>query len=124
MRLGQVLDAHRITFMSSAPPVWRLALKLAKPPQAGSLERVHIGSAPLSAHLWNNVRSWCGTSEVFNAYGITETGSWVAGTTHGDFEPEDGLIGRGWGAVVKVLQHRDPEGWLTPEAKSPPGGAG
>jgi oxalate---CoA ligase len=122
--LGKMIDDHRITFMSSVPPVWRLALKLAKQPAGGTLERVHIGSAPLSAHLWNDVRRWCGTKEVFNAYGITETGSWVAGTTIPDFEPADGLVGEGWGSVVKVLNHRDPEGPLTPHAEPPAGEPG
>jgi acyl-CoA synthetase (AMP-forming)/AMP-acid ligase II len=41
---------------------------------------------------------------VCNAYGITETGSWVAGTTVPDLVPEDGLIGVGWGAVIKILK--------------------
>lgn len=102
MQLGAILDEHRITFLSSVPSVWRLAVKLARPPQAGTLERVFVGSAPLSAHLWREVQRWSGTREVCNAYGITETGSWVAGTTVPDLEPEDGLIGIPWGAVVAV----------------------
>ena len=102
MQLGAILDEHRITFLSSVPSVWRLAVKLARPPQAGTLERVFVGSAPLSAHLWREVQRWSGTREVCNAYGITETGSWVAGTTVPDLEPEDGLIGVPWGAVVAV----------------------
>ena len=32
MRLGKLIDDHRITFLSSSPAVWRLALKTAKPP--------------------------------------------------------------------------------------------
>ena len=39
-----------------------------------------------------------------NAYGITETGSWVAGLAQADVPAEDGLIGTGWGAVIKVLR--------------------
>ena len=78
-RLGSLIDEHGITFMSSVPPIWKLALKLAKPPQKGSLQRVHVGSAPLSAQAWEDVRRWTGTRQVCNAYGITETGSWVAG---------------------------------------------
>lgn len=57
MRLGNLLDEHRITFMSSVPSVWRLALKLARPPKAGTLQRVHVGSAPLSAHVWEDIRT-------------------------------------------------------------------
>jgi len=102
MQLGAILDEHRITFLSSVPSVWRLAVKLARPPRSGTLERVFVGSAPLSAHLWSEVQRWSGTREVCNAYGITETGSWVAGTTIPDLVPEDGLIGVPWGAVVAV----------------------
>ena len=73
-------------------------LKGSKPPQAKTFRRIHCGSAPLSAHLWGQIREWSGIREVYNAYGITETGSWVAGTTIGEFEPEDGLVGAPWGA--------------------------
>jgi acyl-CoA synthetase (AMP-forming)/AMP-acid ligase II len=107
MRLGVLLDEHRITFMSSVPAVWRLALKTARPPRGGSLARIFVGSAPLSAHLWTEVRRWSGVRDVANAYGITETGSWVAGTTISDFEPEDGLIGVPWGAAVAVTSAGD-----------------
>lgn len=104
--LGALIDEHRITFMSSVPPVWRLALKLSSPPRLRTLQRVFCGSAPLSGALWESVRQWSGTKEVFNAYGITETGSWLAGTTI-DFEPEDGLIGVPWGGVLRVLKSSD-----------------
>jgi oxalate---CoA ligase len=104
MRLGALLDEHRITFMSSVPSVWRMALKMSRRPQAGSLQRVHVGSAPLSAHVWEEIRSWTGTRQVCNAYGITETGSWVAGLADADVPAEDGLVGEGWGAVIKVLR--------------------
>jgi acyl-CoA synthetase (AMP-forming)/AMP-acid ligase II len=104
VRVGAVLDEHAITFLSSVPPIWKLALKLAKPPQRGTLQRVHVGSAPLSAALWTDIRKWTRTPHVCNAYGITETGSWVAGLEKADVPAEDGLIGYGWGAVVKVLK--------------------
>jgi oxalate---CoA ligase len=102
-RVGRAIDEHAITFMSSVPPIWKLALKLAKSPQRGTLQRVHVGSAPLSAALWTDIRKWTGTQHVCNAYGITETGSWVAGLEQADVRAEDGLIGVGWGAVIKVL---------------------
>lgn len=107
MRLGALIDEHRITFMSSVPAVWRVALKAAQPPKAGTLRRVFVGSAPLSAHLWREIRRWSGAREVANAYGITETGSWVAGTTIGDVEPADGLIGVGWGATIAITRTGD-----------------
>jgi acyl-CoA synthetase (AMP-forming)/AMP-acid ligase II len=65
---------------------------------------VHVGSAPLSAQLWEDIRRWTGTRQVCNAYGITETGSWVAGLVDADVPAEDGLVGTGWGAVLKVLK--------------------
>jgi len=104
MRLGSILDEHKITFMSSVPSIWKLALKLSKPPQSGTLKRIHVGSAPLSAGIWEDIRKWSGTRQVCNAYGITETGSWVAGLSDANCDAEDGLIGEGWGAVIKVLK--------------------
>ena len=107
MRLGEIIDAHEISFMSSVPSLWNLALKTASPPTGKSLERVHVGSAPLSEHNWTEIQRWADTQEVFNAYGITETGSWVAGTTGGPVVPESGLIGEGWGATIRIMDdHR------------------
>jgi acyl-CoA synthetase (AMP-forming)/AMP-acid ligase II len=107
-QLGALVDEHEITFMSSVPAVWRVALRISKPPERGSLERVFLGSAPLTAQLWEDVQAWSGASDVFNAYGITETGSWLAGTTVPGFTPEDGLIGEAWGGVIRVLGHGEP----------------
>jgi acyl-CoA synthetase (AMP-forming)/AMP-acid ligase II len=107
VQLGTLLDRHGITFLSSVPSVWRLALKTARPPATRTLQRVFCGSAPLSASLWKCIQEWTGTREVFNAYGITETGSWLAGTTLADFEPEDGLVGEPWGGVIRILKSRE-----------------
>lgn len=107
LTLGALLDEHRITCMSSVPALWRVALRVAPPPRLRTLERVFCGSAPLSAALWHGIREWTGTPEVLNVYGITEVGSWLAGTTLADFVPEDGLIGAAWGGVVTVLRSGD-----------------
>ena len=104
MQLGGLIDKHKITFMSSVPAMWRLALKTARPPQSRSLERVFCGSSPLSGALWTSVQEWTGTKEVFNAYGITETGSWLAGTTVPNLVPEDGFVGEAWGGTIKILK--------------------
>jgi acyl-CoA synthetase (AMP-forming)/AMP-acid ligase II len=109
MRLGTLIDQHEITFMSSVPSMWKLALKTTKPPTSRTLKRVFCGSAPLSATVWKSVQEWTGTAEVFNAYGITETGSWLAGTTVPGFVPEDGLIGEAWGGVIRVLKGKSTE---------------
>ncbi len=105
MQMGKLIDEHKITFLSSVPAMWRLALKTARPPQSRSLERVFCGSAPLSASLWTSIQEWTGTKEVFNAYGITETGSWLAGTTVPKFVPADGFVGEAWGGTIKILKN-------------------
>ena len=124
MRLGALVDENEITFMSSVPPIWRLALRLARPPQRSTLERVHCGSAPLSASMWEAIREWTGTRNVCNAYGITETGSWVAGLADADVPAEDGLIGQGWGAVVQVLHVNDTTQPLDEESRCAAGEEG
>ncbi len=103
MRLGRIVDDHDITFLSSVPAVWQIALKLAAPPKKNSLRQVFCGSAPLTEHLWRQIQDWCDTSHVANSYGITETASWIAGTTMPGFVPEDGLIGIPWGSTIKIL---------------------
>ena len=118
------IDEHRITFMSSVPAIWKLALKLAKPPKSGTLQRVHCGSAPLSAAAWEDIRKWTGTRQVCNTYGITETGSWVAGLEDASVSAEDGLIGEGWGAVIKVLHTDDTTQPLKAEQRCATGESG
>lgn len=124
MQLGTLIDDHRITFMSSVPALWRLALKLARPPRAGTLQRVHCGSAPLAASAWEGIRAWTGTRQVCNAYGITETGSWVAGLQNAGVPAADGLIGEGWGAVIRVLRTADTTAHHDPELQCAAGEAG
>ncbi len=101
--LGELLTTYGVTFMSSVPAMWRLILQVAPSPAQATLGQVHIGSAPLSADLWQRVQEWTGTPRVWNTYGITETGSWVAGPVD-DPEPDpvDGLIGRGWNSRILV----------------------
>ena len=112
--LGTLIDQHEITCLSSVPTVWRLALKTAKPPERGSLARVFCGSAPLSGTLWRSVQQWTGAERVINAYGITETGSWLAGTTVANAMPEDGLIGEAWGGVLAILRTYETSGSPVP----------
>jgi acyl-CoA synthetase (AMP-forming)/AMP-acid ligase II len=108
MRLGSLIDEHGITFLSSVPSMWGLALKASKPPRSQTLKRIHCGSAPLTAHLWQQIQEWAGIKEVFNAYGITETGSWVAGTSLPEIVAEDGLVGVPWGSIIKILKSSEP----------------
>jgi acyl-CoA synthetase (AMP-forming)/AMP-acid ligase II len=114
--LGEVIDEHSITFLSAVPSLWRLALRLGKPPRRETLERAFCGSAPLSASLWRSIQEWTGTDEVWNAYGITETGSWVAGSSGADFRPDDGFVGEPWGAVIRVTRSSDPKEFGAPDS--------
>lgn len=124
MRLGKLIDEHEITSLSSVPSLWGLVLKIAQPPTQRTLRRVHCGSAPLSARLWKEIQRWAVTKDVLNTYGITETGSWVAGTTIGDFVPEDGLIGKPWDAAIRILKTSDRESLALSDGDCRPGEAG
>ena len=53
--LGRIVDEHRVTFLSSVPALWPMAMKLGAGPARSSLLRVHVGSAALSSTLWSEV---------------------------------------------------------------------
>ena len=100
--LGDLVDDHGVTFMSSVPTFWKIAAKFDTRRRGASLRRVHVGSAPLSKALWSNIIEWAGTRNVVNMYGMTETANWVAGASAAEFEPDDGLVGIAWGAQIAV----------------------
>ena len=99
--LGRLIDAERITFMSSVPTLWRMALKLSSPPSGATLARVHVGSAPLSAALWGDIAAWS-RAETVNCLGITETANWIGGASSRADGIADGYVGRPWGGSVAV----------------------
>lgn len=100
---GATLDKNGITFFSSVPSFWRMLLAISPPPKA-PMQRVHVGSAPLSADLWRKICEWCGTGNVFNTYGMTETANWISGGAFGETESTDGYVGRPWGGEFRVLR--------------------
>ena len=100
--LGPIIDENGITFMSSVPSLWRMALTCSPRPTGRSLARVHIGSAPLSADLWSEVAAWSG-AEVVNCYGITETANWIAGASSREDGIADGLVGKMWGGSAGIM---------------------
>jgi len=99
--LAAIIDEHEITFLTSVPSLWQMALRLSPRPKRGSLKRVHVGSAPLSAALWSRIGEWSG-AEVVNCYGITETANWIGGASSRDHAPADGLVGKPWGGTAGV----------------------
>lgn len=102
-QIGEILCDNKITFMSSVPAFWKMALKVARPPEELCLKQINIGSAPLSAELWQQVIAWSNNDNVCNMYGITETANWAAGISSRVVEPEDGLVGSMWGGSAAVL---------------------
>jgi acyl-CoA synthetase (AMP-forming)/AMP-acid ligase II len=109
LHLGSILDEHEITYFSSVPAAWRLILRAASPPVKGTASTVFCTSAPLSQQLWCDIRRWTGTEEVFNTYGLTETCGSTLGTTFPGAQPEDGLVGVPWDAMVRIMPGADPE---------------
>lgn len=100
--LSRLIDDYRITFLSSVPALWPMTIKLNGEPSRRSLQRVHIGSAPLPARLWSDVVSWTG-AETFNCYGMTETANWISGASSRVDGIVEGAVGRMWGGTAAVL---------------------
>lgn len=97
-----VLSDRAITFMSSVPAFWRLAMRMSAPP-ARPAGRIHVGSAPLSAPQWEAIAEWTGTRDVWNMFGMTETANWIGGAPLDACHGRDGHVGRPWGGRVAVL---------------------
>ena len=102
-RLGQVIDDYEITFLNSAPSLWKVVLKVSNPPIKHSLRQISVCSAPLDKTTWESIIKWTGTNNVFNMYGATETGGWDIGASSADHDPETGLIGTVWNGEAAIL---------------------
>lgn len=106
-KMGELIDENKITFLSSVPAFWKVVSKMSKPPIDKTLKQVNVGSAPLSAELWQGIINWSSCDNVNNMYGITESANWAAGASSRDLTPEDGLVGRMWGGEVAILSSKD-----------------
>jgi acyl-CoA synthetase (AMP-forming)/AMP-acid ligase II len=108
MQLGRLCDEHGITHLPTVPAMWPIVLRAAASPQSGSLRRVGVGTGPLGKGLWQDIQRWSGVRNVVTVYAMTECG-WITSATGAESEPEDGLVGRASGAIVRILP-RDPAG--------------
>ncbi|MCY6382621.1 class I adenylate-forming enzyme family protein [Hoeflea prorocentri] len=99
---GKVMDDHAISFLSSVPSFWKLAMRMSASP-ANPPRRVHIGSAPLSAEFWSQIAQWVGTQNVYNLFGMTETANWIGGGVLSEAAGRDGYVGSIWGGNYAVL---------------------
>lgn len=100
LRLGELVDKHQITFMSSVPAVWNIAGALSAPPSGDSLRRVCCASSALSEGTFAKIQAWCppGT-KITNVYGTTETASWVSGVSE-RAGYTSGWVGKPWEAKI------------------------
>jgi acyl-CoA synthetase (AMP-forming)/AMP-acid ligase II len=104
-KLGDIIDTHSVTFMSSVPAVWRIATRLSKKPLNSSLKRIHCGSAPLGSNLVEEIKNWSSISKIYNVYGITEFGSWIGSSSLEENKNKcDGFIGKPWGAEFLITK--------------------
>jgi acyl-CoA synthetase (AMP-forming)/AMP-acid ligase II len=103
-RLGTVIDEHAVSFLSSVPSLWRVALRVAARPSRGSLRRVHIGSEPLPLDLWQAVSGWAGTRRILNMYGMTEAANWISGASLEQAGIVEGAVGRPWSGTWRLMQ--------------------
>tara|TARA_B100000963_G_scaffold361175_1_gene395270 strand:- start:20585 stop:22075 length:1491 start_codon:yes stop_codon:yes gene_type:complete len=109
INLGKIIDRFKITYLSSVPTFWRIAVANSRKPKRNTLKLITCGSAPLSKILWKRIQKWTNQKKVWNTYGITETGSWIAGTSINNFKPDDGFIGKAWGTKIVILKKKSDE---------------
>ncbi len=100
--LGVLLKDFGITFFTSVPALWRLAMKFGDAAGTSSLERVHVGSAPLPLALWQEIAEWSDAT-VFNCYGMTEVANWISGASSCAPNLREGLVGKTWGGSAAIL---------------------
>ena len=102
LHLPNIIEQREIEFMSSVPSFWKVALPLTERPKT-NLKRVHIGSAPLSITLWQDIATWAGTNEAYNTFGMSETANWISGGVLKYANNQDGFVGKPWGGEFAVF---------------------
>lgn len=124
LRLGELCDEHRITYLPTVPSMWRVALRTVAPPQRRTIERVACGTSPLPARLWQDVQAWSGAGEVLNVYSMTECGMLATHSTRAG-PPEDGLVGAPFAGVeLRIVPLGEPHHAVLAAAECARGVAG
>ena len=105
LSLGEIIDLHQISFLSSVPAIWKYILQFsASGPLEASLRRVHCASEPLPKKIWHQAREWSRSQQFKNVYGLTETASWIAGPDDDQANEAEGFIGKPWGAEFRTCE--------------------
>ena len=99
---GATLDRLKISFLSSVPSMWRMILRTA-PSSAKLLKRGACWFCSASSVTLDQIIEWCGTDQVFNTYGMTETANWISGGLRPD-DGKEGFVGTPWGGEFRVLR--------------------
>lgn len=101
--VAEIVDLHKITFLSSVPSIWRM-LRLHPGPKLQSLNRIHCASAAFTEELFGQISLWAPGARIFNVFGTTELASWVTG--HEIKSPADyGCVGFGWGCQIRINEN-------------------
>lgn len=102
-RASDWIDEYKVTFLSGTPATWNLLLRLSKPPQMGTLRRVQMASALATTQQFLDLRRWSGC-DVWNAYGTSETASWVSDRLIDDNTAPDSVgDGSRWRARFEIV---------------------
>lgn len=122
-RFLQAIERFGCTWLTGVPPMYAMCLReqdLLEKIDRSKVATVRMGSAPISAKLWSEVKAAFPGALIMNSYGTTETGPVICGPRPGQALP-DGSIGwpfddvelrlvdaQGRDAVEGVLWQRTP----------------
>ena len=112
----ELIKRYKVNVLSGVPPMLAMMLDKSQSPKKEDLESVAVirmSSAPVSQNLYNKIKEYFPTAELFVAYGITEVGPGVFGKhPDGVVTPELSvgypLEGIDYRLVDGVLQVRSP----------------
>lgn len=78
----RAIERYRVTWLTAVPPMIAMMLReheLLAATDLSSVRAIRMGSAPVSASLWQQIREMLPNARIINAYGTTEGGPVVFG---------------------------------------------